>query len=270
MVDEKKKRSHDEERETRRKAKESGVESKQAREGEERSEPLSETTFSDESELYAFTEETSMNFVGERAEASDDAVMDEIARYTDDPDVLEDFAERQGLDAGSERLFERLTQHHSKSPNLSAEDVDAAWEYADLSGEESVGGSVPTPDQDIVEEIGEALGLEYNDDEPLNTFDKLSRRDADRYELDPQSMLDMAGELVPPEDTPYGEEIEELEQFARLEGAELEEGRAGLPVTGREGATLSEADSLDEDMDVLGDASFPQKASDENTDEEYL
>src|SRR6185503_4276528 len=37
---------------------------------------------------------------------------------------------------------------------LTGGDVDADWQRAEASGEEAVGGSEPTPDQDVVDEIG--------------------------------------------------------------------------------------------------------------------
>lgn len=94
-----------------------------------------------------------------------------------------DEAARLGLSGGG---IEKLLEHHSTSPRLSGGDVDAAWEDVDV-GEESVGGGNPTPDQSIVEELGEAVGLTYEDGEPLHTTEKLEARDAHRWELDPAS-----------------------------------------------------------------------------------
>jgi hypothetical protein len=54
-------------------------------------------------------------------------------------------------------------------------------------GEESVGGRNPTPDQDVVEELGKAVGLIYEDREPLHTTEKIAARDEHRWELDPAS-----------------------------------------------------------------------------------
>jgi hypothetical protein len=116
-----------------------------------------------------------------------DEITDRIGEFTDDEDVIDDFADRQGFRSGSDELLDRLLEHHSKKPELSGGDIDAAWELSDVSGEESVGGTVPTPDQDVVEELGEAVGIEYEDDEPLNTMDKLRDRDLNRWELDPES-----------------------------------------------------------------------------------
>jgi hypothetical protein len=115
-----------------------------------------------------------------------DLVIEELAKHTNDPDVLDDFAERQEL-GSPEELLELLRNHHSNTPIVSGEDVDADWERAEQVGEEAVGGTVPTPDQDVVEELGAALGILYDDNEPLDTFGKLTQRDEHRFELDPAS-----------------------------------------------------------------------------------
>lgn len=74
---------------------------------------------------------------------------------------------------------------------LTGGDIDAAWDQADV-GDETVGGSSPTPDQDIVDEIGKALGITYADGEPLHTTEKIARRDEVRWELHPASSEDYA------------------------------------------------------------------------------
>ncbi|MES4786474.1 MAG: hypothetical protein C4294_12335 [Nitrospiraceae bacterium] len=90
---------------------------------------------------------------------------------------------------GTKRLIEKLREHTAESPQLSADDIDASWEEADV-GEEVVGGSNPTPDQDIVEEVGEAVGMTYQDTEPLRPSEKLEKRDTERWELNPASSED--------------------------------------------------------------------------------
>lgn len=101
-------------------------------------------------------------------------------------DIIDEFAERQEMSADYDHLLEELLQHTSESPLLSGGDVDAAWQESDV-GQETVGGSVSTPDQDIVELLGQAVGLTYEDDEPLRTTEKLEARDEDRWMLDPRS-----------------------------------------------------------------------------------
>ena len=46
-------------------------------------------------------------------------------------------------------------------------DVDVDVEDAYFTGDEAPGGDNPTPDQDIVDDIGKALGVEYQDNEEL-------------------------------------------------------------------------------------------------------
>ncbi|HMB28987.1 MAG TPA: DUF6335 family protein [Blastocatellia bacterium] len=102
------------------------------------------------------------------------------------PEVLEEFVDAAKLNSGSQLLMKELREYHATSPELSGGDIDAAWDQADV-GEETVGGSSPTPDQDVVDQLGEAVGLTYEDNEPLDTEKKLAKRDDRRWELDPAS-----------------------------------------------------------------------------------
>ena len=72
---------------------------------------------------------------------------------------------------------------------LAGGDVDAASDQPG-GGDESVGGSTPTPDQDVVDELGRAAGVTYAADEPLRPEEKEAERDDDRWELDPASAED--------------------------------------------------------------------------------
>jgi uncharacterized protein DUF6335 len=65
-------------------------------------------------------------------------------------------------------LTERL-EHSDTGPRLTGGDLDADWQRAADSGEEAVGGSVATPGQDVVDEIGEALGVPRSEDAPVFT-----------------------------------------------------------------------------------------------------
>src|SRR2546427_11219850 len=67
------------------------------------------------------------------------------------------------------RAEEEMAEHQETSPRLTAGDVDADWQRAHLVGEEAPGGTVATPDQNVVEEIGDALGVPRNADEELRT-----------------------------------------------------------------------------------------------------
>jgi hypothetical protein len=92
--------------------------------------------------------------------------------------------------SGRRALHDRLDQHHETGPAMTGGDVDADWESAYSVGDEAPGGDNPTPDQDIVDDIGRALGNEYQDNEPLKGADKIAQRDKHRWELDPGSKED--------------------------------------------------------------------------------
>ena len=75
--------------------------------------------------------------------------------------------------------------HHETSPRLTGGDVDADWMTAHSVGEEAVGGSVATPDQDIVDALGEALGVPQELDAPVRTSAEiLDERDAHRWRIE--------------------------------------------------------------------------------------
>ena len=91
---------------------------------------------------------------------------------------------------GRAEMQEHLRRHTETGPALTGGDVDANWETAFATGDEAPGGDNPTPDQDVVEEVGRALGVEYQDNEELKGAEKLEERDKHRWELDPASSED--------------------------------------------------------------------------------
>jgi len=91
---------------------------------------------------------------------------------------------------GRAEVAERLLEHAGMSPAITAGDVDVDVENAYFSGDETPGGDNPTPDQDVVDDIGKALGVEYQDNEELRASDKVTERDKHRWELDPASSED--------------------------------------------------------------------------------
>jgi uncharacterized protein DUF6335 len=92
--------------------------------------------------------------------------------------------------SGREELLQHIKERTETSPAITAGDVDADWQLAYSSGDEAPGGDNPTPDQDVVDEIGEALGVEYDTDEELKGAGKIEERDKHRWELDPASKDD--------------------------------------------------------------------------------
>jgi hypothetical protein len=100
--------------------------------------------------------------------------------------------DRKASQAASGRA---ATKHHRREytetgPDLTAGDIDADWGEAYADGDEAPGGDNPTPDQDVVEEIGRALGVEYDDAEELKGSEKIIERDRNRWEYDPASAED--------------------------------------------------------------------------------
>lgn len=96
---------------------------------------------------------------------------EEIARAPKDPD----------------QLAHRLRNNTAASPKESGGDLDASWEDVNESGSESVGGDNPTPDQSMVEENANAVGVNFEDNEELEFLDKIERRDRDRFEWNENS-----------------------------------------------------------------------------------
>ena len=87
-------------------------------------------------------------------------------------------------------MDERYHDHPEASPALTAGDIDADWAGAYATGDEAPGGDNPTPDQDVVDEIGKALGVQYEASQELKGEATISDRDKKRWELDPASADD--------------------------------------------------------------------------------
>lgn len=92
--------------------------------------------------------------------------------------------------SGRGALRAELSRHTEGGPALTAGDLDARWQDAYAVGDEAPGGDNPTPDQDRVDDIGRALGIEYQDGQELQGGDEVLERDRHRWELDPASSDD--------------------------------------------------------------------------------
>jgi hypothetical protein len=90
---------------------------------------------------------------------------------------------------GRAEMAENLRKHRGMQ-GVTGGDPDVDIDDAYFTGEEAPGGDNPTPDQDIVDDIGKALGVEYADNEELKASDKVTERDKHRWELDPASSED--------------------------------------------------------------------------------
>src|SRR6266851_3406732 len=111
--------------------------------------------------------------------------------YVADPDI-EEFMEQEISRAPKdpELLAHRLRNNTAASPRDSGGDLDANWEDVNESGSETVAGDNPTPDQSLVEENAQAMGVSFEDNEELEFIDKIEKRDRERFELDERSKAD--------------------------------------------------------------------------------
>lgn len=91
--------------------------------------------------------------------------------------------------SGRHEMARRHEMTHGNAA-LTAGDLDADWESAYNVGDEAPGGDNPTPDQDVVDDIGRAVGIEYADNEEFKGESKVVERDRHRWELDPASAED--------------------------------------------------------------------------------
>ena len=93
------------------------------------------------------------------------------------PPARETIVMRSDTEREAEEAVREYTQ---SSPRLTAGDVDADWRRADSVGEEAPGGTVATPDQNVVDDIGAALGVPRAPDEPFRPSSEILES-RDRY-----------------------------------------------------------------------------------------
>ena len=127
--------------------------------------------------------------------------MDKTEKLIDWKEDEREDRDRDGIDdrieppipdvsAGSRKLAERLKNDPLADPVLTGGDLDANFEQAQFTGDESVVTSMPNPENNVVEEIGEGMGVTYADGEELKAGEKERSRDRKRWELDPASSED--------------------------------------------------------------------------------
>ena len=123
-----------------------------------------------------------------KKQAEDFEYLANNPNYVPDPEI-EEFMEEEISRAPKdpELLAHRLRNSTSASPRDAGGDLDADWEDVNSSGSETVAGDNPTPDQSLVEENAQAIGVSFEDNEELEFVDKIERRDRERYELEERS-----------------------------------------------------------------------------------
>lgn len=96
-------------------------------------------------------------------------------------------AEIEAVPTDSNELREEVRDNYPASPADSGGDIDAEWQEVETTGSETVFGHNPTPDQSNIEANAHAIGIDFQDNEPLDFVKKIEKRDEDRYELNEDS-----------------------------------------------------------------------------------
>ena len=110
------------------------------------------------------------------------------------PEITESYGtgvkEMPGYNVTERSLSQTNSQYTYTSPEITGGDVDAYSQVEDAVGDQAVGGTAPTPDQNVTDELGNAVGLPMKEGDFLHTNDILEQRDDSRWELDPMSSDD--------------------------------------------------------------------------------
>lgn len=93
--------------------------------------------------------------------------------------------EDQSEDVGATVAGHR--DHMAAGQPTTAGDPDAMQGQAKVVGEEAIGGTTPTPDQDNMDEVAAAVGINTQAEHPVRVTREMQRRDEQRYELDSES-----------------------------------------------------------------------------------
>ncbi|MFQ4136613.1 DUF6335 family protein [Nodosilinea sp. PGN35] len=97
-------------------------------------------------------------------------------------------AARTGLEDQSDRIGAEIPNSDLASErSLTAGDPDASALQASTVGEEAIGGTTPTPEQNNVDDIAAAVGLDTQPEHPVAVIREMQHRDDQRFELDPDS-----------------------------------------------------------------------------------
>lgn len=147
---------------------------------------------SDEADL-----ESTLHDIGLGGDAIDED-LDDLGDEEDFGDVPQEYTESYGTGVqelpgytiGGRTMADRVHNYNEATAELTGGDIDANYEQANAVGDESVGGTVSTPDMDIVDDLGKAVGLEMDDHNFLHTNEILEGRDDRRWEMEPTSSED--------------------------------------------------------------------------------
>ena len=116
--------------------------------------------------------------------------LDEAEPHSTPPSSLDMNQRGSAARSGRAEMEQSQRNHRGMSSDITGGDVDVDVEDAYFTGDEAPGGDNPSPDLEVVDDIGKALGVTYDDAEELKSGDKLVERDKHRWEMDPASSED--------------------------------------------------------------------------------
>ncbi len=118
-------------------------------------------------------------------------IQDDLAEQA--PEVTAVRSQLEGVtdrDTGLGRTLHHLIDSASPGASPTGGDIDIDQYQAAVSGEEAIGGTTPTPDQNVVEDLAVSAGIALPDSHPLHVSEMLEHRDSHRWEFDPESAED--------------------------------------------------------------------------------
>jgi hypothetical protein len=132
---------------------------------------------------------------GNRAEPAKQPRLDRVRRTLEEtvptpPSSLDMNRRGSAARTGRAEMADSRDEHRGMSTSIAGGDADVDIENAYFTGDEAPGGDNPAPDEEVVDDIGKALGVQYDDQEELKSSDKIIERDKHRWEMDPASSED--------------------------------------------------------------------------------
>lgn len=120
---------------------------------------------------------------------------DQVRSGKIDPEMLEEepqehFYKITDRDTETGEVLEDTQTRMASGADPRGGDMNTNRYQGKVSGEEAVGGLTPTPGQNVTQNLQDAAGISSAQKEPVQTTDKLERRDDSRWELDPKSSED--------------------------------------------------------------------------------
>jgi hypothetical protein len=104
--------------------------------------------------------------------------------------VQEPFYQVTDRDTETGEVIEDTQKRMASGKDTRGGDLNSNRYQSKVTGEEAVGGLTPTPGQNVTQNLQDAAGISSAQKEPVQTTDKLERRDDSRWELDPKSSED--------------------------------------------------------------------------------